>query len=587
MLIGRHLTGLHTSIRAIENNFGGWARAIGGATMMLGGLGMLGAMKKLVEATKDYSAELVKIERLGGGMGSMVRSGAFETKAFDVAKKSGLSVVDAMKIPGSTYSIMGSDISMEMWQKLADYTFVQKQSKDSTGNPKDDLTKLIRAGEASGRLNDPITSHAGQAQLEKYLDMLSKITAATHGTVNADTMLGLAKQGGFTLRGLNDEGFLNLAMMSQVMGGNRAGTSLLSLWGQLSSGTMLKRSAQGMEALGLLGPEGKDYTVGKGGQVTITEEASKRLSALINKDPTKLVEAVRESLVKQGIKDPEDQMRMIMKAMGRQTTQRFLAEEVMNFAQMQDEAKRIQGGLGNKASHELYMDKSVAANLDRMSNAWTTLLNAVAGPNAQASIGVMKEITGHLNSMTDAVRGLDPGTVSMVAKGLVAFATALVALGAVAIISIAGIPGIIVAAVAALASLIALNWAALQTGVDAVHAAVEAFRNALNSMAESIWEFVKKTAGKIGGMFTNPGSIPGADNPAGDGWGAAKQKMNFNPGDIKMKAAPITLALNVDGRALAQTVSQEIDYLHEHPISAPSYDNTSRFGPADGGMISG
>lgn len=584
MLIGRHLTGLHTSVRAIEGNFSGWARAIGGATMMLGGMGMLGAMKKLVDATKDYSDQLVKIERLGGGMSAMVKNGSFEKQAFDIARKTGMNVVDVMKIPGSTYSILGADPSMQMWETLAKYSFIQKQSHDGSGNSKEDLNKLMRSSELSGRLTDAATGHADPEKLEKFLDMMNKISAATHGTVNADTMLGMAKQGGFTLRGLTDEGFMNMAMMAQAMGGNRAGTALLSMWGQLSSGTMMKRSAEGLRDLGLLGEEGTDWKVGKGGHVTISDEASKRLSATINKDPMKLAEIVKESLAAKGVTDPEEQMRLIMKAMGRQTTQRFLAEEVMNYGQMAEERKRIMGGYGNQQSFSAYMDKSVAANMEAMHNAWSNLMYAVAGPNSQAAITVMKEITERLNGMTGWARGVDPKTITLAAEVFTAVGLGLVALGGIAIATLGGLPALIGAAVVAIASFIELKWGLLSWYVTTVSGGIMSLVDAFTSLYAKIWEIIKGISAFTGKAFTNPGNVPPTDDPGGSGF---KKDMKFNPGEIRLKAQPITLALNVDGRALAQTVSQEIDYLHEHPTSAPSYDNTSRFGPADGGMISG
>lgn len=579
MLIGRHLTGLHTSVRAIEGNFRGWATAIGGATMMLGGLGMLGMMKDLLVKTKEFSNELVKIERLGGSMGSMVRSGEFSTKAFDVAKKSGLSVVDAMKIPGDTYSIIGAQPSMDMWQKLADYVFVQKQQGTSTGSTKDDLNKLIRSAEMTGRLTHSETSEAGQEELGKFLDMMSKINAATHGTVNADTMLNMAKQGGFTLRGLTDEGFLNMAMMAQAMGGNRAGTALLSTWGQLATGKMQKGTAQGMQDLGLL-KEG-EWSTGKGGHVVINDDASKRLAGLVNKDPMHLATAIKEALKAKGITDPEEQMRMIVKAMGTQTRQRFTAEEVMNYKQMESECARIQGGVGSEGAHSMFRDKSVSANIEAMKNAWDNLLNAAAGPNAQASIGVMKGVTDRLNGMTDAILKMDPGTVSGIAQGVAAFAAGLVVLGGVALATIAGIPALILATVVAIGTFIELKWGLLSWYIDLVSKGVTSLIESFTGLYAKIWEIIKAISSFTGKAFTNPGNVP----PTGDPSGAAPMK--FNPADIKVKANPITLALNIDGRTLAQTISQEIDYLHEHPTSAPSYDNTSRFGPADGGIISG
>jgi hypothetical protein len=47
---------------------------------------------------------------------------------------------------------------------------------------------------------------------------------------------------------------------------------------------------------------------------------------------------------------------------------------------------------------------------------------------------------------------------------------------------------------------------------------------------------------------------------------------------------PITLQLNIDGRALAQAVSEELGQLHEHATGAPASNGQSNFGRADGGI---
>jgi hypothetical protein len=62
--------------------------------------------------------------------------------------------------------------------------------------------------------------------------------------------------------------------------------------------------------------------------------------------------------------------------------------------------------------------------------------------------------------------------------------------------------------------------------------------------------------------------------------------MRFDPGNKgTLKAQPITLSLNVDGRTLAQTLSDQLEYLYEHPTGAPSYDGMRKHIPANGGMV--
>jgi hypothetical protein len=61
--------------------------------------------------------------------------------------------------------------------------------------------------------------------------------------------------------------------------------------------------------------------------------------------------------------------------------------------------------------------------------------------------------------------------------------------------------------------------------------------------------------------------------------------MRFDPGTSKTKVTPITLSLNVDGRTLAQSISEQLEQLYEHATGAPSYNGQAQFSRADGGIM--
>src|SRR5258705_7234669 len=217
-VIGRDMLGLKTKISDIERNFVGWSKALIGVGGVLAGSTILGAMGKLVDKTKDFQDELIKLQRLGGEIGKAAASGDLTSKAFDISKRVPMKVQDRLKIPGTTYSIMGEHEAMETWEPLARYAWMQQSDKHFQGDPTGGLQKLIRAGEMSGRINDPITKQIDPQRLTAFLDTVARIKAATHGMVNEDTLLALAQQGGPTLRGLSDQGFLSMAIQSQMMG---------------------------------------------------------------------------------------------------------------------------------------------------------------------------------------------------------------------------------------------------------------------------------------------------------------------------------------------------------------------------------
>jgi hypothetical protein len=51
-------------------------------------------MTKLIEKTKDYSDELVKLERMGGDMAKSVLSGDITKRAFDISQRVPMKVTD-------------------------------------------------------------------------------------------------------------------------------------------------------------------------------------------------------------------------------------------------------------------------------------------------------------------------------------------------------------------------------------------------------------------------------------------------------------------------------------------------------------
>jgi hypothetical protein len=204
----------HANVNQLTGGFGRLKMAIGGALAIGAGVTILDTMVKLVDKTKEYSDELAKLETLGGGMAKAVVSGDISKRAFDISQRIPMKVEDLMKIPGASYSILGQEDSMAMWEKLAQFQWVMQNQKDFKGNAGDDMSKFLRSGELSGRLTDPNTHKAGIEELTRFLDLSQKVMAATHGMVTPSTMLGMTQQAGFSMRGMTDEGFMNMSIMA-------------------------------------------------------------------------------------------------------------------------------------------------------------------------------------------------------------------------------------------------------------------------------------------------------------------------------------------------------------------------------------
>jgi hypothetical protein len=580
--LSAHLLRIHTSVGQLTGNFNRLKLAIGGALAVGGGVLILETMTKLIEKTKEYSDELVKLESLGGAMGVAVRSGDVTKRAFDISQRVPMKVTDIMKIPGASYSILGMEDSEKMWEKLARFQFVMSAQKDFKGDAGLDLQKFLRSGELGGRLTDPTTHKAATEELDKFLDLSTKVMAATHGMVTPSTLLGMSQQAGFSMRGMTDEGFMNMAIMAQAMGGPRAGTAMLSLYNQVATGKMTKQAAAGMQDLGLLSES--EWSTAHG-QVTVNPAAKARLGKLLGKNPMEFVDQIYENLEKQGITDPQEQQRRVAQAMSRQTSERFVIEQMMNREQMKAERERMAGGLGSDEASSLWKDKSVGANLEALKVAWENLQMAVAGPNSAVVIQALQALTGVFNSMQLVVTGTNPKVLVAIAETVAAIGVALVAMGAVTLAVLGGLPALIAAVAAAIVTLAALNWDKLKIGLGFLNSGISGLINLLDKVSHP-WEALPKGSGwgperDETGKMKNPGLF--------DKWlwgdpSDLKHKSSFDPGTSQPKTMQTAFSFNVDGRVLAQTVIEQMESLTEHATGAPAYNGQSHFARGDGGM---
>jgi hypothetical protein len=100
----------------------------------------------------------------------------------------------------------------------------------------------------------------------------------------------------------------------------------------------------------------------------------------------------------------------------------------------------------------------------------------------------------------------------------------------------------------------------------------------------SFFDWLGSIAGKVKGLFGSSGA-PSQFKKDLDDANKNYVPMRFDPGTSQTKATPIALSLNVDGRTLAQSISEQLEQLYEHATGAPSYNGQSHFNRADGGMM--
>jgi hypothetical protein len=245
-------------------------------------------------------------------------------------------------------------------------------------------------------------------------------------------------------------------------------------------------------------------------------------------------------------------------------------------SQFEKDARQQHGAMGVVGFNEL-IKNDYPTVLKAFNERWTSLLQTIGSPLMQPGGPVLNAMTGLTSIMNSMSRfaGAHPEGMKIALEAIAGvttslFVAGLVALGAV-IAPLLGLGGILVSLAAGLAALAALNW--------------DHIASVFNQIKDAISSFIGWLAGipgKILGIIGSAGKALGID-PAGEGSHPGKDgkpyhKTMFNPGERQMKATPISLSLNVDGRTLAQVISDKMDALYRYDTSSPAFNGAGRFG---------
>ncbi|MBR0934853.1 hypothetical protein [Bradyrhizobium jicamae] len=613
-VIASRLLGLHGHVGRINSGFQSWKTSLD-LVAAVGLAGVLAGIEKVTQATKDYQSELIKLERIGGSMQKAVLGGDVSRQAFGIAQRVPMKVEDLMKIPGLTYSILRGDMGEvnQTWEPLAKFGYVLSSGGHRGG---EDVTKDVAAALRAGELTGRITDTEGKIDLKKlndWLDTVARITATTHGTVNGQTLLGMAQQGGFTMRNLSPEGMQQMAIAAQVMGGQRAGTAYMSLWQQMGAGTMFTRTAEGLEKLGFL--TDKDWHTDHG-RVILEDSGKKKLSSLIAQDPMIFAQEVKKRMDERGITDPDDRTTMLMSMLNRQTTQRFMGEMFSNMQQQLAERGIMMQGMGAGESFDLLKNKDIATNLEAVSNAWHNLLVAVGSSHSTEIVSTLKGITDFINNITSAFRDsdklrfggegdldpkLDPwaniwsklsGQMDRGADDFSAWQQRLIN-DALAHLKDT-LKDAFTSAVSSVTDWASAQWRALASSLDGIKTTLTNFFDGLIGAAQRIADFVNKWGGRLGWMFGFGGEkVPGLEDHALkhksslDGlWPSGGEVLRpvpvmFNPSTNQPRHEQNSFSLNIDGQTLAQTMIDKICEMTTYPTGAPTPDGMGQWFAGD------
>jgi hypothetical protein len=130
----------------------------------------------------------------------------------------------------------------------------------------------------------------------------------------------------------------------------------------------------------------------------------------------------------------------------------------------------------------------------------------------------------------------------------------------------------------------AVGGAILGGAAGGLYGLTEGLFKSYSKTVPMVDDFGRELGATTGSVKGFGDALRGLGGGASGSWDDSAKKMNFLEGPKStLKAQPISLSLNIDGRVLAQTTTEQLEYLTEHATGAPSYNGQSHFARADSG----
>jgi hypothetical protein len=585
-IIAKDLLGIRSPIGEITKQFESWNAKLIGVAGILGGTAIV------------------------GGLLEMAKHGDKLLDQQDKMMRAGLQYADVLKLQGTYYNSVANAVPTST---AAEFLKTTNELRAVTGNTDEaaalapkammvdtllsnalgremhgEYYKLLRSAEMKGISTDP-------EKLQQFTDQVFSYITAFGGKLSAEDFQTLARRGGTAFMNAKPEAIGPLAVLAADLGGSAAGTTIMTLQ-QLQTGanTLAKQQGQTLGDLGLLDMSKTTPTGFGGSRLQLAPGAMKGSLEHIGDLPGWIKDTVYPALEKASHGDEALLQSMIAKI----SPNRNAAKLIEMFGDPKFLAQQGKDlGLAGQVepipdAYKHFIDRNPVGVHKAFDDQYDSMLQAIGAPMMQAALPVMRDVTSMFNSF-GALANAHPEAIKIMAEAVAAIGIALVGAGAATLIALAGFPAIVTGIVAAAAALVALNWSAIESMFTGIASAISAFIDAIAALYHRItggsgWGPARDETGHIKnpGLFDRyiwgdpaPHELPPINVPPDEG---LKKKTMFEPGISTPRAQQIGLSLNIDGRTLAQAISDELANLYGFPTGAPASDDVSGYNPAGG-----
>jgi hypothetical protein len=570
-IIAADLLGLKGKVSEVEKAFSSWNTALAGTVGILAGGAIIAGVAKLAE----HGQELIHVQQQMAAAGvNQIDIAKATADSWKVASQYGLKVSDVLGDIKEARMVFGStEHAMDFIGPLEQMRVVLNAVTEGSGNKASDAVyEMARAGELKGL--------QGPDQFMSYFDQMTKAITASGGKVDPKSFLQATQYGRLASKGWDEEFYTSyLPSMIQEMGPSQTGTALMSLFGTTVQGKVTKRSLGMMDDLGLIGDPSK-IIYNKLGDPTGMNPGAIKGTDLMTRDPYRWAQEVLKPLVETKLGHPvtagdESAITLLGGMFGNRTSAQAIATLLLENNRINKDAGIIGQAQGIGASGEMLAnDPNTAAK--NFASSFDNLLTALGSPLVPLSVQAMNSIADVMKALTGFAVG-HPEAIKLIGEALIGLGAGLAALGVAAVVAAAAalIPGGAVAvAVVGIGSIIATIAAFHWQGI------VDVFNGVYNAIVNFINNIRNLPAAILGG----PGvGAPGSSNAPGTpqfsfpnpGVHAGKDELGWAPPPGGAGGVTVHTALNIDGRRIAQAVSQHIAGDNTWGNSSTSFDGSA------------
>jgi len=599
--IGKELLNISAVASTIAQSFGGWGVALGAVGSVLAAGAIVKGLEDIGKAGVGVNKQLELMK--GAGMSVSEIQGAQAAAMLTSQNVLTTTYSENLKHINELRMAFGdSTTAIQHLDEISKANTILNAMKNGSGGH-DQVWELVKSLEQKGLTYD-------NDEFNSYVNTMMKAVEASGGRVTPSQFMQTFKYGRTSMLGWDEDfvgGALPRLIQSMSTGGGGSGgaggpgTSLMSAYRAIVSNRMSKTSRSEFEDMGLMDDKGV-----KG-------------SEQFMKNPYEWVQqTLMPALAAKGITSQESIIAEIGKMFEKGTASSIMTEmglqgrfhEGAN-SPFEKDIRLNKGAMGMPFYDDL-MQHDYGTIMASFNAQFKSLLETLGGrmmdPNGPVIAGMAKmaAVMGQITKYAED----HPAAVDNILIGMAGIAGAFAVLGTAAVLvgAAALLPGGAVTVAATTLAAIMTSFGGISAanrgldglitnfnkGVDflvnGLNEGVTRLLAALNPVMTAISQFIDWIGGIIGsiGKFMDLSRfLEHKTNFEGSGpsGGGSIIPANFTPGEKKQVLQPIQMTLNIDGRTLAQAVSDILEDLYTHPTGAPSPNGWSSFHSVDGNMM--